>query len=220
MTVRGIVGRVRGLMAGNYPENREDEQFHLTPLGDQQMVQGLPERAEIVRHGDSWQAIRTSYTALTALPTTAFIMSIWNGEPDNGKSYVIDSVFSMKIAVDTIQVDSIGLFVQLVRPPVAPVTDAGLAIVSLSGRKSYDGRARLVEGGTAISGRWDLLGDSPQNAPALAGTAWQMWDVSVYGKYIVPPGGVFGFHRAEVTATANKFRAGFRWHEVRLPLLS
>jgi hypothetical protein len=37
-----IVGRVRGLFAGNYPENREDEQFHLNNRGDQIIAQGCP----------------------------------------------------------------------------------------------------------------------------------------------------------------------------------
>jgi hypothetical protein len=38
-----IAGRVRGLFAGNYPENREDEQFHLNSRGDQLVAQALPE---------------------------------------------------------------------------------------------------------------------------------------------------------------------------------
>lgn len=220
MILPGIVGRVRGLLAGNYPENREDEQFHMTPLGDGQIAQALPPLAEIVRLGNSWQSISQVYTALTALPTTVGIFGVWNGEPDNGKSYIIDSLAVVKILADTIQVDELGYFVTTVRAPVAPITDGGAAIVSLSGRRSYDGKARTAAGVTTVAGRWDHIGTSPDMAAALAGTGWQTMDVPLFGRYIVPPGAMFAAHRAEVTATAGKFRLVIRWHEVQLPVVS
>lgn len=220
MGLQGVVGRVRGLIPGNYAENREDEQFHISPLGDQIITLSLPELTEIVRHGDSWQALSSTYTALTALPTTTGIFGLWNGEPDNGKVYVIDSMAVVKVVVDTTQVDKTSYFVQLVRPPVATPTDDGTTKQSLSGRKTYDGRARWVANPTTVSGRWDTVGTSPKDADALAGTGWQCWDIPLFGKYVVPPGGLFAFHRSEITATANKFRAVIRWHEVRLPIIS
>ena len=46
-----IAGRVRGLFAGNYPENREDEQFIMNSRGDQMVAESLPPLTEIVRLG-------------------------------------------------------------------------------------------------------------------------------------------------------------------------
>jgi hypothetical protein len=88
-----IAGRVRGLFAGNYPENREDEQFHLNPRGDQCVAQGLPELTELTRMGWSWQVKNsTGLNSGTGLPTTTSGLTIWNGESDTGKCYAIDSV--------------------------------------------------------------------------------------------------------------------------------
>lgn len=215
-----LVGRVRGPTPGTYAEGQEEQQFHLNSLGDQIVVYGLPPLADVVRHGDSWQAMSAVYTALTAVPTTAAIFSLWNGEPDNGKCYIIDSVAVVKVLADTIQVDKTSAFYQLVRPPVTAPSAGASVITSLCGRKSYDGKARVLDGGTTVSGRWDAAGTSPPDATALAGTGWTAWDEKMNGRYVVPPGGMFSVHRAEVTATANKFRVTFRWHEVRLPVVS
>lgn len=217
-----MVGRVRGLRAGLYPENREDEQFHLNMLGDATIADGVPERAEIVRHGDSYNVCSAAWTGLTAIPTTVMIQRLWNGEPDTGLSYVIDSIIIVKIIIDVTTNDQFSVFAQLVRPPVAAITDAGAAIVSMSGRPNYSGRARKDTGtaSSAVSGRWDMIGNSNGAPAAIAGSAWQSREIPLYGKYIVPPGGSFGIHVAEVTATASTFRSVIRWHEVRLPIVS
>ena len=111
-----IAGRVRGLFAGNYPENREDEQFHLNSRGDQIVAQGLPERTEIVRLGDSWQVMTSSAQApLTAVPTTTGALNLWNGEQANGKCYVIDRVQVSEIVVDATQSNMTAVFAQLVQ---------------------------------------------------------------------------------------------------------
>ena len=80
-----IAGRVRGFFAGNYPENREDEQLIINMRGDLAVAQSLPELAELVRLGNSWQvAATTGIAALTALPTTTSGISLVNGEPAGG----------------------------------------------------------------------------------------------------------------------------------------
>jgi hypothetical protein len=216
--IRKIAFRVRGLnTSGSYPENREDEQLHCTTDGSVILTDGLPNRTEQVRLGDSYQVMSAAFTALTAVPTTTGIFGLWNGEPGNGRCYAIDSVAVFKILIDTTQIDDAALYVQLVRPPVAALTDASITIQSMSGRYSYGGRARKAAAVTTVSGRWDAVGTLPKCADALAGTAWQCLDVDLMGRYLVPPGGLFAFHVAEVTATASKWRGVIRWHEVQGP---
>lgn len=216
-----IAGRVRGLFAGNYPENREDEQFHLNNRGDQLVAQGLPERTEIVRLGDSWQTMLASGVApLTAVPTTTAALVLWNGEGANGKSYVIDSVFNTEGVVDATQSNMASLMVMVGRPPVATPTDAALAIRSLSGRNAYSGRARTVVGGTVINDGWFPAGTSAPSAAAAAGSAWKTLDWNLNGLYIIPPGGSFNLHAVKVAATAAQCFIGVRWHEVQLILKS
>lgn len=218
----GIVGRVRGLNVAGAPENREDEQFHIAPYGDDYLAQGLPELAEIVRLGESWQLLTAAFTALTALPTTVAIARIWNGEPGNGKVYVIDSVAVFRPIIDVTTQDQFTIFAQNVKMPVAAITDSGLAKTSLSGKQNYSGRARhdTNVAASAVSGQWSIVGSSPQMPAAIAGGAWACADIPLRGQIIVPPGGAFCLHCAEVTATASALRAAIRWHEVQIPYVT
>lgn len=212
-----IAGRVRGLFAGNYPENREDEQIHLNSRGDMIVSQGLPERAELVRLGDSWQVMTSSAIApLTAVPTTTGGLNLWNGEQSNGKTYVIDRVQVAEIVVDATQSNSTAVFAQLVRPPVATPTDAALTIRSLSGRNSYSGRARTTVNAAVTNDGWFPIGTSAPMAAAAAGSAWKVTDIPINGLYLVPPGAQFCLHAAKVAATAGQVHFSIVWHEVQM----
>jgi len=215
-----LVGRVRGADAGNYAENRDTEQFHIDTMGDELIAEGLPARAEIVRLGDSWQTMGAASTGLTAVPTTAGLLTLWNGEPGNGKFYAIDSIACQKVIVDVTTDDVATVWAQIIRPPMAAPTDAALAIRSLNGKYSYGGRARTVATGTTLANRWDAIGVIPNVSAAIAGGVWSCMDKDVLGKYIVPPGGAISVTASEVTATASTFRFTIRWHEVLLPLVS
>jgi hypothetical protein len=211
-----IAGRVRGLFAGAYPENREDEQAHLNSRGDLLVAQALPPLAEIVRMGESWQVVTsTAQAALTALPTTTAGLTLWNGEPADGKSYVIDSVAAAEIVVDATQANMTALFVMNNKTPVTAPTDAALAIRSLSGR-AYGGRARTVAAGTVVNDGWFPAGSSAPIAAAAAGSAWKQVDVDLKGIYIVPPGGSFNVVASKVAATASQMHYIIRWHEVKM----
>src|SRR5690349_17718708 len=109
-----IAGRVRGIFACNYPENREEEQLHVNNSGDQVIAQGLPELTELVRLGDSWQInTTTGQAALTALPTTTAGLTLINNEPATGKCYAIDSFGSAEEVVDATQTDVTALFAMI-----------------------------------------------------------------------------------------------------------
>jgi hypothetical protein len=212
-----IAGRVRGFFAGNYPENREDEQFHLNTRGDQIVAQGLPELTEIVRLGDSWQVMTaTAIAPLTAIPTTTGGLQLWNGESGGGKSYVVDSVGMVDVVVDATQANQSALFACLVRPPVAAPTDAALVIRSLSGRNAYAGRARTTVNAAVTNDSWFPVGTSAPVAAAAAGSAWKTSDYGLRGLYIIPPGGMLALHAAKVAATASQVQFFIRWHEVQL----
>jgi hypothetical protein len=212
-----IAGRVRGLFAGNYPENREDEQIHVNSRGDLIVAQSMPERTEIVRMGDSWQVASSSAIApLTTTPTTTGGLNLWNGEASNGKSYVIDRVQVSEIVVDATQSNMTAVFAMLVRPPVATPTDAALTVRSLSGRNSYSGRARTTVNASVTNDGWFPIGTSAPTAAAAAGSAWKVTDVALNGLYIVPPGGQFCVHAAKAAATAGQIIFSIIWHEVQL----
>lgn len=215
-----IAGRVRGTDAGNYAEGREDEQLHIESNGGEIIVQGLPPKAELVRMGESWQVLGAASTGLAVTPTTAGLLTIWNGEPGGGKFYAIDSVTCTKVIIDVTTNDIATVWAQIIRPPMATPTDAALAIRSLSGRYSYGGRARTVATSTTLANRWEPIGMVPNTSSAVGGSAWAQAHIDLDGRFIVPPTGAFTLHASEVTATASTFRFCIRWHEIQSPLVS
>ncbi len=214
-----IAGRVRGLFTGNYPENREDEESHINSRGDNLLIQGLPEKTELVRHGDSWQVRNTTAVAArTALPTTNPGLGIYNGEPTGGKSYIIDSVACTEIVVDATQSDCTALMVCMNKLPLAVIPLANYDVLvpkSLSGGGAYPGKAifQLIAR-TCVNDGWYACGDSVPVATAVAGSGWKQTDVDVRGMYIVPPGGQFNVNAVKVAAAASQCSYTIRWHEV------
>jgi hypothetical protein len=215
-----ICAQVRGGDAGNYPENREDQEAQMNCLGDMIAIQALPNKAEIVRMGDSWQVLGAASTGLTAVPTTAGLLTLWNGEPGNGKFYAIDSIIATKVIADVTTDDLATIWAQIIRPPMATPADAALTIRSLNGKYSYGGRARTVAASTTLANRWEPFGQIDNPTAAIAGSPWAQKDIDVLGRLIVPPGGALTLTASEVTATASTFRFCIRWHEIMAALVS
>ena len=217
MFLSKILGRVRGLYAENYSEAREDVQAILNSRGDLVVAAGLPECAEMVRLGNSYQVCNvTGQAALTALPTTVAGLTLWNGEPGTGACYVIEEFGSWEAVVDATQTDVTAIFACNSKTPVAAPTDAALAIRSLSG-KTYGGRGRTVAGGTIVNDGWFAHGTNGQMAAAAAGANWKVNEVKCKGLYLVPPGGAFNVQAVKAAAAAAAQQFFFiRWHEVQL----
>lgn len=216
-----VTGRIRGFFAGNYPENREDEQFAMNNRGDQIVAQGLPELTEIVRLGGSWQiASTTGQAALTARPTTTAGLTLTNLEPAVGLCYVIDSFGSWEEVVDATQTDVTALFAMLNKRtsavPSAGIVETGFA--SLMCRPSYDGNASARRGGTVVNDGWfphSTLG--AQMAAAAAGANWKVNETQAKGLYIVPPGCSFSIQTVKAAAAAAAQQFFFiRFHHVQL----
>ncbi len=211
-----IAGRVRGMFAGNYPENREDEQLVLNNRGDLVVAQSLPPLAEIVRLGESWGVMSAVTAALTAVPSTTAGHSLFNNEPANGKCYIIDSFGTVEVVTDATQQNSLALFaMNSTIGSVAAPTDAALTRTSMVG-KAYGGRARTVAGGTVVDNGWQPHGPSAPGATAFAGAVWRVHEAQVGGLYIVQPGGQFNVACAKSVATSSQIRYFIRWHEAQL----
>jgi hypothetical protein len=214
-----IAGRVRGLFAINSTENREDEQVCINTRGDVVIAQSLPELTELVRLGNSWHMIGAATAALTAVPTTTAGHSLWNGEPDNGKCYAIDSFGAVEIVTDATQQNSIALFALVNKGKIAAPTDAGLVYGSMSGRV-YGGAAKTIAGATVVNDIWTPHGPSTPGATAFAGAVWRVTEFQARGLYLVRPAGMFSVACAKTVATASQIRYFIRWHEVQIPAAS
>lgn len=216
-----IAGRVRGLFAGAYPENREDEQLHLNTRGDQIIVQGMPELTEIVRMGGSWQAQSTTgQAALTALPTTTAGFSLLNNESDTGVCYAIDSFGSWEAVLDATQTDVTAIFAMAnkLTSALASGGTAETTLRSLSGKPNYGGTATTLRGATVVNDSWFPHGSNTgQMAAAAAGANWKVNEVQARGLYLIPPGSTFSIQAVKAAAAAAAQQFFFiRWHEVQL----
>lgn len=210
-----MTGRVRGWFAGNYPENREEEQLHINPRGDQIMSQGLPERTELVRLGDSWQVSSSAGLAANiAAPSNSAGLSLWNGEPLTGKCYAIEAFGSTQEVIDAGSANTTAIFAMNNRVPVAAPTDSGLTIRSTCAR-IYDGRARIVAGLAVTNEGWFAHGPTSEMA-AVAGANWKITEARVKGLYLVPPGGCFSVVAVQVAAPALQHFYFIRWFEVQI----
>lgn len=215
-----LAGRIRGFFAGNYPENREEEQIILNNRGDQCVAQSLPELTELVRLGGSWQAATTTgVAALTALPTTTGGLSLNNNEPANGVCYAIDSFGSWEAVVDATQTDVTAIFAMLNKLSSAKASGgtAETSHRSLSAKPNYAGSGSLLRAATVVNDGWTAHGVGGQMAAAAAGAQWKVNEVQARGLYLVPPGGSFSVQAVKAAAAAAAQQFFFiRWHEVQL----
>jgi len=213
------LGTVRGTTIPNSADSSQSD-LAITPRGDLVVAHGLPELAELVRHGGSWQIIGAATAALTAVPTTTAGHSLWNGETGaTGKVYVIDSFGVVEIITDATQQNSLALFAAMEAGEFTAPTDAGLTKASLSGRVAGGTSARTVAGAT-VAGVWTPHGPSAPGATAFAGAVWRVHEFQAKGLYLVRPKGLFSIAAAKTVATASQLRYFIRWHEVLLPYVA
>lgn len=212
-----IAAIVRGDNAEAYAENDQDRQVNMNGRGDLQVSIALPERADIVRLGESWQVQSSSaFAALTTEPTTTSALSIYNNDPGglNARSLIIDSVTFYERVVDFTQQNELTIFCMNNVTPVTSPTLTALTVRSLSGRQ-YSGKVRTLVAATVVNDGWFAEGNTTPGASAVAGGAWRTTQVMLNGKYVVPPGGIFSVHGAKIAATASQLIAAICWHEVR-----
>lgn len=210
-----VAGRIRGMFSGNAAENRETEQVHLSNRGEQCIAQGLPALTEIVRLGDSWCVMSGGRTPYNALQVSQPGWSLYNGEPSNGKCYVIDSFGLVEITQHTTQQESVALFaMNSAIGSVAAPTDSAHARSSMSG-KAYGGRARTVAGGTTVDNGWQPHGVATYGNPTFTGAVWRVNEAQVNGMYVVQPGGQFNIQGVKASSTGS-WQLFIRWHEVYL----
>jgi hypothetical protein len=215
---------VRSPLETNYPE-AVDEQPLIDAQGRQARSEGLPPLTQLVSHGSSYQVRTTTAAApVTAIPSTACLLGLWNGEPDNGKSYIIDSVFLVRVATSAaFQEATILANVSIATIPTAianTLTPRPLA----GNRVGYGGNARVAVGITlaAVAGgattNWFPVGSSGHNIAGGATNLGGTLEVDCKGRFIIPPKGQFSLSVIAPVATASSVQVGVRWHEVLLPV--
>jgi hypothetical protein len=217
-----MVGWVRGLTPFNFGADTPLGRVAINPRGDVLIAESLPPGVELVRLGKSWQ-VRTAaaFAALAAVPSAAAALSLYNNYSDGDTPWclLIESVFATKIAVDVTQVNQFSLWGMNNITGVTKPADSSLAIRSLSGRKSYDGKAFCSVALAVTDEGWFPLGNSPAQASAVAGSPWATLDEKLKPLHIVQPKGMYNLHVTTVGAAAGQFHCGIRFHEAQLRVM-
>lgn len=214
-----VFGKVRGSQQPNFAEG-SSQPLSLNSRGEQITVQGLPANAQLVSAGSSYMARTTTATApVTAIPTTAALLGLWNGEPDNGKCYVVDSFFVV-IVGPTAAVQAMSILANVSTQRVDTAIANTIAPVPLKGNRPYNGQGRVAVGITldatnGVAANWYPWGSS--GTPVNTTQVGQCLDVPVNGAIIIPPKGQLSLSVLSGAATASSIQVGVRWHEVILP---
>tara|TARA_R110000868_G_scaffold401648_1_gene677250 strand:- start:269 stop:919 length:651 start_codon:yes stop_codon:yes gene_type:complete len=207
-------GIVRGSAALNYGDG--EGYTSLNSRGDLLVAQSIPQTAEIVRMGDSWTcsiATGSAFTSVAGYPTTRSELSLYNGEPSTGKSYVIERVWWCSIT--SITAASGASIVYQVGASIAALTDDTAQLINSPLGKVYGGRAkRAVATTTHTANKWAVLESLGAGAAVSIGTGLT---THVNGAVIVPPGATIGLNVVLGTAVGTNI-IGVSWHEVQLKI--
>jgi len=217
-----MYGQVLNSARPNLLMDTADAEIRATSGAELVVVQGLPERVDLVKFGQSYRKLTDAVACVTAIPTTTAPHALWNGEPAGGKSYVIDSIgwtcttsaaaasmFAMLCQIDRTFYTA-GQATKDTATLVAPMNGRGAAGVS--------GPSKAVSSHTVtvISDGWTAVGN--QQVTALTATVGMQLFQQLQGLWIVPPGALFCAAIIAVNTTAAG-QLSVYWHEVQLPNL-
>jgi hypothetical protein len=221
MADTNIFGYVRGGAIPSYAEG-DSRQVHVNARGEQIVALGLPPLTQLVSAGQSWWCSTTTAAApVTAIPTTAALIGLWNGEALAGgvKSYVLDSAF-VTIVAATAAIEALSLLVNVSTQAVATAIANTQTVRALRANKPYSGTGRVAVGITldatnGVAANWMPVGTS--SSPVNTTQVGQTMEYDFKGGIILPPGGQVAFTVLSGAATASSLQIGFRWHEMYLP---
>lgn len=218
-----IVGRIRKLLEGiDLGAPSDDEQLTLNEQLEQLVALGASPYGEIVKIGRAFETkTAAALAAVVAVPTTANMLSIWNGEPDNGRSLVIDRVWALNI-VSTAVASQATLIGCLGQTRVASIANQALAINALNGNGGKDTKVinsiAALDAVTGVAANWRVLpGQTGGLKTGAAGTPGYFCNSQVDGRIIVPPGRLFAAH-VLANVVGETFLCGIEWHERKLTL--
>lgn len=220
-----VIGRIRkpleGIDAGSAGD---DEQLALSQQLEQLVAMGSSPYGEIVRLGRTFKVGTTAaVAAVVAIPTTAAMLQLYNGEPDGGRSYIIDWIAASGVA-KTAAAGQAQMLVCVGQVREAIPTDAALALVKMNGLGGSNGdtKARTVltgttlPAGTGVAANWMPWGPAV-SAPGAGATPGDGLWAPVDGRIIVPPGRFFAVH-VLADVVGSTFQAFISWHERQLTL--
>jgi hypothetical protein len=193
-------------------DDADENALSVNPRGDILAAQGLPGYTEQTRLQNTWGVREATPSAPgVSLPTTLAGITLWNGEPDAGKLYLIQRI-SAVVTTTAAAVSPVGLSHLInVGKKTAPAS-AGLTIRGLAGQR-YDGNAVVGVGITVTDDGWEPIGNS---IPAPTGNVGMGVEAVIDGFFIVPPGYMYSAFALMNNGAAARTVVGIRWMELAI----
>lgn len=180
------------------------------------VAQALPPLTELARQGEGWSAMNTSaLAALVVRPSTVANCTLFNNEPEGGRSYLIDRAFAFNL-VSTAAESRYGLWLCVHKKGLVSPTADITARSSHRGRANYGGSSIVDTAMTVTDDGWFPWGQTSDVEPtgALPGG---VVTAEVQGRLIVPPQcGISTQIVASITGLT--FTSGFSWFEKQIDL--
>lgn len=220
-----VIGRIRKVLEGlDAGAQSDDEQLTLTQQLEQLVAHGAAPYQEIARAGRAFQiTTTTAVAAAAAIPSTAGGLSLYNGEPDGGRSYIIDFISANGVATAA-AAGHAQLLALIGQVREAIPTNSALIPKKMNGLGggTNDTKARTILTGTGlpattgVAADWFPVGLGIERAAAASVPGAGLYWVSE-GRVIVPPGRYFSMQVLADT-TASTFQLCIAWHEKQLQL--
>ncbi len=219
-----ILSYIRGALRRPYSGSATNPVCDANAGGDLLVSQGLPERTEIVRMGNSFSCqipLASAFNTLITIPTTMSELALQNGEAVGGKSYVIER-FWIKNVLTIASLTVVTPLSQVVPPGTALVADDATVLrMSLSGKTGPAARtnAKIVMHSIltgCLTDKWNHHASLEHRATTDIG---HVVSVECNGRYIIPPLASFNINaQFSVTNAAPQSTciAGIEWHEAQI----
>lgn len=196
----GIFARIRAvaeILAGR--PVTDDVNPVLNDQAEQVISPGSAYYQEIIRSGGAVKiGTVAAVAAVVAVPTTAAMLSLYNNEPDGGKTMIIDWLAALNI-VSTAVISQAQILALIGTVKEAAPVDAALPLVKLNGNGVAGLNIRSVLAATALpattglAANWFPVG-SGMLKPSPAATPGYGGQVPIDGRIMVPPGRFFAMH--------------------------
>jgi hypothetical protein len=205
-----LTARVRGARP-KYSEGI-DNVPGMTTGAEALVVNGLPLKSEYVRLGQSWSMMiptGSAFTNVATMPTTLAELILRNGEPGNGRSYLIDQIGFLSLTSVTA---AAGVTI-IYQVNASAVTDETAVLINSPIGAVYGGKAeRDLALTTFTANKWTPLASVGAGAAASIGLGVV---AEVAGGIILRPGFTLGVNAVVGTATGTSLMS-ISWVEVDL----
>lgn len=213
-----LIARVRQIAQGFDGGSSGDVQvLSLTEQYELLVAMGSSAYEETVRMGRSFEVHTTSaVAAVVAVPTTANLLSIYNAEPDGGRSLIIDRLWAL-MGAGTAAAGQATILACLGQTRVAALATASLVQTALNGLGGKDSKVinstTALDAVTGVAGNWRVApGLKGGQKPGAGATPGVFADAEVNGRLIVPPGRLLALH-VLADVVGSTFTVGAEWHE-------